>query len=173
MVNLPKIDFACVPFKKKRRYWVLTIPLLALLVVTSLYLWRIGSGLGLIYIGFFIVLNFADSYLCSVENCPYVGKPCPGMFGLFLVGVLAGIRRRIKVKQNQVISGVCGGIVGLSTIGLVLFPLNWLAKRSLLMALGYFLVFLIYYLVYILTICPHCAKRNDCPAARLVRNLWS
>jgi len=60
-----------------------------------------------------------------------------------------------------------------SWLGLIVFPLVWLARLGTGFAVAYALAHVAYTLVFWLTICPACAIRDICPGGRLhhpVRN---
>jgi hypothetical protein len=64
--------------------------------------------------------------------------------------------------------------IALATIAwlaLAIFPLYWIARAHVFLAVGYLACHLAYSLVFFLTICPVCAIRNTCPGGKLQKAL--
>jgi hypothetical protein len=163
-----KPDMACVPYRRKTLYFVLTVPFLAILILVAVYLWAFSpwltAGLALCYLG----LWFLQAYCCACQECPYVGRFCPAVAGImpasWLAKLIYGRREVVKSKARFEIYAVIG-FSGL--IGMAILPLWWIAKLSVPLAVGYFVWQLVYYLVFELMICPVCAIRETCPGGKL------
>jgi hypothetical protein len=146
----------------------LTIPLLLLFVVVFVYLWTHSFVLSLIFAGFYGLTCFFQAYCCAYQDCPYAGGFCPAVAGImpasFLARLLYGNGRIVKSKrmfETQAALGFAG------LLGLAFFPLFWIAKLGALFAVGYVACLLVYYGVFLFTICPVCAIRDTCPGGRV------
>jgi hypothetical protein len=168
-----KPDMACVPYRRKTLYFVLTVPFLTVLILTAAYLWAFSpwltAGLALCYLGLF----FLQAYCCACQECPYVGRFCPAVAGIMPASWLAksiyGRREIAKSKARFEIYAVIG-FLGL--LGIAILPLWWIAKLSVPLAVGYFVWQLVYYLIFELAICPVCAIRETCPGGKLQSVVW-
>jgi len=163
----PIFDKKCIPYPKKGLYWLINIPYLILICLTSIYLWNINISVSLTYVSFYTISIILHGYLCAFSGCPYAGTICPGIFGWFLVGKVALVYKKLKVKRSLKLIKVFFYIILGTLIGILTVPLYWLNKLGLVYSLGYFIFILTYFFIYILSICPRCAGRLYCPSARL------
>ena len=76
------MDKDCIPFKRKVLYLVLTIPLLLIFVAIAIYLFLTSLIPFIIYCSIIFMVIILQSYCCAYQNCPYVGKFCPGIGGV-------------------------------------------------------------------------------------------
>ena len=160
-------DMSCVPYCRKRAYFILTVPFLILLILVAVYLWSISFALSMIFISLFVMANLFQSYCCAYQDCPYVGGFCPAVAGIMPSGILAKIILRKRVKKSETLFNLFAAIAFLSLLGLIGFPLFWIADLSIPLAIGYFTLNIAYYIAFFLIICPACAIRNTCPGGKL------
>lgn len=158
---------SCVPYRRKRAYFILTVPFLIVLVLVAVYLWSIGFALSLIFISLFIIANLSQSYCCAYQDCPYIGGFCPAVAGIMPSGMLARLIRGKRVKKSETLFNLLAAIAFLSLVGLIGFPLFWIADLSIPLAIGYFVLNIAYYTAFFLAICPACAIRDTCPGGKL------
>ena len=92
-------DMSCVPYSRKRAYFILTVPFLILLILVAVYLWSINFALSLIFISLFVTANLLQAYCCAYQECPYAGGFCPAVAGIMPSSILAKIILRKKVKN--------------------------------------------------------------------------
>lgn len=88
-MNEPKIDKTCIPFPRKKLYWLISLPYLALLFSTFIYLFSRNLLVSFIFIAFYFLSIILHGYVCSFSECPYKGTMCPGAFAWFPVGKVA------------------------------------------------------------------------------------
>jgi hypothetical protein len=163
-----KPDMSCVPYKRKGLYLVLTLPFLALLIAVFIYLWTFSFIFSMAFLLFFLAMCYFQAYCCACQDCPYIGGFCPAIVGIMPANVLAklihGKKKIIKSKKsferNVTLASLCW-------LGLIVFPLFWIAKFGALYAGVYVACHVIYYVIFGLTICPVCAIRNSCPGGKL------
>jgi hypothetical protein len=162
-----KFDKTCIPYPRKGLYWIINLVYLGLLILTSIYLWKYSIVISLIYISFYVITVILHGYMCAFSPCPYSGTFCPGIFALFPVGKIALIIKRLKIKHSvKLIKFFFYVILGALFLTLVL-PLYWIGKLGMIYSLGYFLLVIGYFVIFILIICPKCAGRIYCPSAKL------
>jgi hypothetical protein len=163
-----KPDMACVPYRRKTLYSVLTVLFLLVLIWTAVYLWAFSPWLTASLVLCYIGLCFLQAYCCAYQKCPYVGRFCPAVAGIMPASWLAKLiygRREVVKSKARFETFVMIGYSAL--IGMAILPLWWIAKLSVPLAMGYFVWQLVYYLVFQLMICPACAIRETCPGGKL------
>jgi hypothetical protein len=138
------------------------------LVAVFVYLWTFGVVPSLAFALFYGLTCLFQAYCCAYQDCPYVGGFCPAVAGIMPASLLAkwiygrGRIRRSKASfETQAVLGFTG------LLGLAFFPLYWIAKLGWPLAVGYLVLHLVYYGVFLFTICPACAIRNTCPGGKV------
>lgn len=163
-----KPDMSCVPYRRKGLYLALTIPLLALLVLVFLYLWTFSFILSILFLCIYLAMCYFQTYCCAFQECPYVGGFCPGIVGIVPASVLTKlIYSRKKIVKSKRSFEIHAALASLAGLGLVIFPLYWIARLGIAPAAGYVACHVVYYLIFGLTICPACAIRHTCPGGKL------
>lgn len=170
MIDL-KYDNECIPYPRKAIYWIINIPYLLLLILVSIYLWQFGVLLAVAYISLYIVSVILHGYVCAFGGCPYKGKMCPGAFAYFPVGKTAMLYDKLKVRKSDILVAVFFLLILILLLGIVILPLPWIADLGLSFAIGYVVFILAYFILFLLTICPKCAMKLNCPAAKLSKFL--
>lgn len=164
-----KIDHNCIPYPRKGIYWLITLPYLLMLIGVTIYLWTYSIPVSIAYLFLYIMSTLIHGYICSFSECPYKGTLCPGAFGWFPVGKIAG---KIKPqKRNDKLIGVLFLVIMLCILGILIIPLFWLYKLGILLSIGYFLFILLHFFSFVLFVCPKCAGRGYCPTAKLSNRL--
>jgi hypothetical protein len=164
-------DMSCVPYRRKPLYLGLTIPFLILLVSIFVYLWTFGFFLALVFGLFYLAMSFFQAYCCAHQDCPYVGGFCPAVIGIMPASLMAKLiygDREIEKSEKRFALHATLGV--LSWLGLIAFPLYWIAKLGIGFAVGYVACHVVYTVIFGLTICPACALRDICPGGK-VQNL--
>jgi hypothetical protein len=167
MTDQPRPDMSCVPYRRKGTYYLLTVPMLALLVAVFVYLWTFSFILALVLLSFYLTMCYFQAYCCVYQECPYVGGFCPAVMGIMPASLLAkwiyGRRPVIKSRRSFEIHAL---IAMVAWAGVIFFPLFWIAKLGLAFAGGYVACHAVYYVLFGLSICPACAIRDICPGGR-------
>jgi hypothetical protein len=168
MTDEVRPDMSCVPYRRRGLYLTVTVPFFVLLVVVSAYLWTFSVALSIVFASFYFAMCYFQAYCCAYQDCPYIGGFCPGIAGIMPASALAKhiysnreITRSRRAFQAHVALALAGWL------GLIVFPLFWLAKLGVWSAIGYVACHAVYYAVFGLTVCPMCAIRNTCPGGRL------
>ena len=166
MNEISEPDMSCVPYKRVWLYFLLTIPLLALMGFAGYVLWINKFWLALIYMGFFILVNFFQSYYCLNIECPYIGGFCPAVAGIMPSAWLARLWQKLKIKKNRKLAEVSAVFGSMMLLGLIVFPLYWLFQYHLIAFFGFLLGIIVYAFAFLLTICPACASCENCPGGQ-------
>jgi hypothetical protein len=163
-------DMACVPYRRKMLYLVLTVPFVAILVLVAVYVWRFSPWLTVAMVFSYLWVCFFQAYCCACQECPYIGQFCPAIAGIipgsWMAKWIYGNRVVVKSKTRFEIHATLG-ILG--WLGWTFVPLWWIAKLNALLAVAYVAWQIVYYVIFGLTICPVCAVRETCPGGALQR----
>jgi hypothetical protein len=163
-----KPEMSCVPYRRKGLYFAVTIPLLAVLIAVFVHLWTYSVALSLVFLSLYAAICYFQAYCCAYQECPYVGGFCPAIVGIYPANMLAkliyGRKNIVKTKKRF---EVYATLAVVAWLGMVIFPLFWIAKLGILVAVGYVASHVVYYLVFGLTVCPACAIRHTCPGGKL------
>ncbi len=150
-----------------RLLFALTVPLLLILVGVFAYLWTVSPFLSIGFAAFFVGMSTFQAYCCAYQDCPYVGGFCPAVIGIMPASLIARalygkgiIRSKRRFEINATLGVVCW-------VGLIVFPLFWLARLGAEFAVGYVLSHVVYTVIFGATICPACALHDICPGGRL------
>ena len=162
-----KIDKSCVPYPRKGLYWIINLPYLGLLILTTVYLWSFDVLIASIYISFYLLSTILHGYVCAFSDCPYTGTFCQGAFAWFPVEKIAQLVQRLKVKKSHPLINAFFLVIMLSLIGILVLPVYWISKLGIIYSIGYLTVIFSYFFSFILAICPKCANRLNCPTAKL------
>ena len=166
-MNDPKLDNSCIPYPRKGLYWIISLPYLGLLILTAIYLWNFNILVASIYISFYLVSIILHGYICSFSECPYKGTMCPGAFAWFPVGKISQYFHKLKFKKIDSLMNLFFLVIMIALLGTITFPLYWINKLGIIYSTGYVLFVFGHCFLFILTICPKCAARLNCPTAKL------
>ena len=158
-------ETSCAPYKRKSLYWMLTIPMILVYVVIAVLLWRVKVVFFAVYVGLFVLVAFAMSYVCVYWRCPYVGRfaPCAGGFCL-PASRIATLFRGAKRSEGRYKAFLSLAYVGF--FGIILFPVYFLYVENVVFLVGYVGIAVVYGVLFMLYICPVCATRHVCPGGQ-------
>ena len=168
MIGEIRPDMSCVPYRRKRLYFVLTLPLIMLLIAVFVYLWTISFILSLVFLVFYLVMSYFQAYCCVYQDCPYVGGFCPAVLAILPANLCAkhlygrqGVVKSKKAFSLQASLAIAGWL------GLIVSPVFWVATLGVGFAVGYVVIHVVYTVIFGFTICPVCAIRDTCPGGKL------
>ncbi|MGD8815513.1 MAG: hypothetical protein PVI78_13660 [Anaerolineales bacterium] len=164
------MDNNYVPYRRKVLYLLITFPMLVMYAVIAAYLWRVSLFSFIAYLGLFVVVAFAQSYVCVYLQCPYVGRfaPCVGGFCL----PSSQIARWFKnAKRSEGIYNVAVTLASMAFLGIILLPIYFLVLRSVGFLLVYLGIVMLYAIGFLGWICPVCGIRHDCPGGQVSTKL--
>ena len=167
MIEEKKPDMTCVPHGKKGLYLALTIPLMVLIILIFIYLWSFSFVLSIVFISFYVLACISQAYCCAYQECPYIGGFCPAIAGIIPASVIAKRFFVGRIKKSKAMFDLCATVASVCLLGSIVFPIFWIAKLSIVLAIAYPVLVVVYVVVFFLTICPVCAIRNTCPGGKL------
>lgn len=164
-----KPDMTCMPYKRKKLYLLLTVPLLALFGSIFVYLWIINPVLGLLFVGFYLGICIFQSYCCACQDCPYIGirQFCPGILGIVPSSWIAKLPFIRQAKKSKTAFELSAAIGSLFILAFLIFPLIWLIELGINVTIAYIGFIVIYLVLFVWNICPACATRYTCPAGKI------
>jgi hypothetical protein len=160
-------DMSCVPYRRRKRYFLLTVPLLVLLIGVFVYLWTFSFILSLVFVLFYLMMSYFQAYCCVYQDCPYVGEFCPAVMGILPANFFARlIYGRKGIVKSKKVFDVHASLAIAGWLGLIVFPVFWIATLGVGFVVGYIVVHVVYAAVFGFTICPVCAIRDTCPGGK-------
>ena len=162
-----KPDLSCYPYRRKGVYAVLTVPLLAVLVLVFIYLWSFTPILSLALLLLYLATCFFQAYCCAYQDCPYIGGFCPAVTGIMPASWLAKLLYGGKINKSQRLFNLNASIAAAAMLGMIFLPVYWILKLGVWYTVGYVGFLVLYYLVFLLSVCPVCAIRGTCPGGKL------
>ncbi len=158
------------PYQRKVLYLILNIPMIVIYVLIALLLWKMNPTALIIYLASFIIVAFAQGYVCSYWECPYVGKfaPCVGGFCLPSSRIAFLFRNTRKTEELYTIFA---WIAFMAFLNIFLLPIYFIYLYSLTYFILYVVILLIYGALFLWYICPVCCTNKVCPGGRLAMKL--
>lgn len=160
-------DLSCYPYRRKKLYLFLTIPLLAVLVLVFVYLWSFTPILSLVFLLLYLAICYFQAYCCAYQDCPYIGGFCPAIIGIMPASWMAKLLYGKRIKKSRRLFDLSASFAAAAMFGMILLPVYWIAKLGVWCVVGYVGFLVVYYLVFLLSVCPACAIRGTCPGGKL------
>ena len=162
----------CVPYPRRALYLAITAPIVVVYVAIAFFLGSIRLSLVLIYGACFVLIGVFQAYCCVHQDCPYIGRFCPGAGGFCVpASRLAKLWRNVERTDTRF--NVFGSIAFLNLLVVVFLPVYFLYQQSPLAMLAYLTIVVAYTLGMLLLICPVCAIRDTCPGGKASARLRS
>ena len=161
----------CIPYKRKALYLLLTGPIVVLYLVIIGYLWEVDKLIFTVYCSLFVLIILFQSYCCTYQNCPYMGKFCPGMGGFIVPASIVALLLK-KVKRVKTLFNLFALLAFLCLLGIILLPVYFIYKLGLNLLIFYSVIVIAYSLLFLVLICPVCAIRDSCPAGKVSSNMF-
>lgn len=147
----------------KRDKWLYALSLVPFLVVFVGAIILLGSysiWLSIIFVFFYMLTNIFQAGCCV--GCPYRGKYCPALFGVYLGNWLSGkLYPKRKFDQKFFERNAAAGEIMVLVIAL--FPIYWVVKTSWWLLPIYLLLIVAHLVLFMPTQCEKCAFNETCP----------
>jgi len=141
-------------------YAVSMIPFLVAFFGAIYLLWAAAWYLGAIFIGLYLAGNVFQAGACT--GCPYRGKYCPPIFGVYLGNILSGVLYPNRGFDADFIARQAK-IAEYVVYVTLLFPLYWLYLSGWWVPLGYAGLLLLHLVLFMPVQCKKCSYHNVCP----------
>ena len=124
---------------KDRHFYFLSLILFLIPFVGAAHvLANVSIYLLLTFIGLYILVNIFQAGACV--GCPYRGKFCPAIFGVYFSNVISSIIYKNRTFEQRFFN-MNANLASITCIIALSFPIYWLALSGWYFAVGY-LVFL-------------------------------
>ena len=144
----------------KWKYGISLIPFLIAFLGTAHFIGTISIYLPLIFLGLYLVGNIFQAGACT--GCPYRGKYCPPLFGVYLGNILSTVLYRNRKFDMKFIESQAK-IAEVVIYGMFLFPVYWLFTLGWYFPVTYFALLLIHLALFMPTQCEKCSYNEICP----------
>ena len=144
----------------KWKYALSLVPFLVAFFGTTYLLGTISVTLSLIILGLYLVGNIFQAGACT--GCPYRGRYCPPIFGVYLGNILS--KNLYKNKEFDIkFIGIHARIAEFVIYGAFLFPVYWLYTLGWHYPLIYFALLAIHLVLFMPNQCEKCSYNEICP----------
>jgi hypothetical protein len=146
--------------RDKWLYGLSMIPFLVVFIGTAWLLSTYSFWLTIMLLGFYLLTNIFQAGCCV--GCPYRGKYCPALFGVYLGNLLSGILYpHREFDQKFFDHNAVGGEIMVLVVAL--FPVYWVVKTSWYLLPIYFLLIIAHLVTFMPTQCEKCSYNETCP----------
>jgi hypothetical protein len=149
--------------KDKWLYALSMIPFLIVFVGTAYLLSTYSIYLTTILIGLYILTNFFQAGCCV--GCPYRGKYCPALCGVYLGNLLSVILYRDRQFDEKFFkrNATAGETMVLI---LILYPLYWVFQTGWYLVPIYLILIAAHFVLFMPTQCEKCSYNTTCPGGQ-------
>jgi hypothetical protein len=161
----------CVPYKRKLLYLLLTVPIIILYLLITVHLWKVDKLIFIIYCSLFVLGILFQSYCCAYQDCPYMGKFCPGLGGFIIPASIVALLLK-RVKKVKTLFDLFASLGFLCLLAIILLPVYFIYKLGVNLLIFYSLIVIVYSILFLLLICSVCAIRDTCPAGKVSSNIF-
>ena len=160
----------CKSYPRKILYWILNIPMIIIYLLIALLLWNVNLTTFIVYLSFFVIVAFAQAYVCDYWQCPYVGKfaPCVGGFCLPSSRIAILFRNAKKTKELYTIIAL---IAFAAFLGIFFLPVYFIYLYCVTYFVLYVAVLIAYGVLFLRFICPVCCTNKVCPGGKFALKL--
>jgi len=146
-----------------RDKWLYTLSLIPFVVVfigTGTLLATYSIWLTVALVVFYLITNLFQAACCI--GCPYRGKYCPALFGVYLGNLLSGLLYPKRTFDQKFFdrNAAAGEIMVLI---IALFPIYWVVKTSWYLLPIYLLLIATHLVTFMPTQCEKCSYNETCP----------
>ena len=149
--------------RDKWLYGLSMVPFAAVFFGTAFLLSTYSIFLTLILFALYLITNFFQAGCCI--GCPYRGKYCPALCGVYLGNLLSVIlykNRQFDEKFFRRNAAAAEMMVLITAI----FPLYWIWQWGWYLVLVYLLLLAAHVILFMPTQCEKCGYRNICPGGQ-------
>jgi hypothetical protein len=149
--------------KDKWLYALSMVPFLILFFGTAYLLSTYSIFLTIILFVIYLITNVFQAGCCI--GCPYRGKYCPALCGVYLGNLLSVILYRNRQFDEKFFHRNAAA-AELMVLVTSLFPLFWVWKTGWFLVPIYFLLLIAHILLFMPTQCEKCGYQNVCPGGQ-------
>jgi hypothetical protein len=146
--------------RDKWLYWLSLTPFLVAFCGAGALLYTYSAWLSVALLFFYSLINVFQAGCCI--GCPYRGKYCPAIFGIYLGNLLSTVLYPGRDFDQKFFdrNAAAGEIMVLVTI---VFPVYWIVKTSWYLLPIYLLLLAAHLVTFMPTQCEKCSYNDTCP----------
>jgi hypothetical protein len=152
----------------KQSYFLSLILFLIPFVGAAYVLANVSIYLLLTFIGLYVLVNIFQAGACV--GCPYRGKFCPAIFGVYFSNVISSIIYRNRTFEQRFFN-MNANLASITSIVVLLFPIYWLTLSGWYYAVGYLVFLTAYWFLFSSFFCLKCSYSATCPGGRTAHKL--
>jgi hypothetical protein len=146
--------------RDKWLYALSMVPFLVVFIGALLLLSTYSIWLSVLLVVFYLITCVFQAACCV--GCPYRGKYCPALFGIYLGNILSGILYpNREFDQKFFDRNAAGGEIMVLVIAL--FPIYWVVTTSWWLLPIYLLLIAAHLVLFMPTQCEKCSYNETCP----------
>jgi hypothetical protein len=153
----------------KQSYFLSLTLFLIPFVGAACVLANVSIYLLLAFIGLYILANIFQAGACV--GCPYRGKFCPAIFGVYFSNVISSIIYKNRTFEQRFFN-VNANLASITCIVTLLFPICWLVLSGWYFAVGYLGFLAVYWFLFSSFFCLKCSYSDTCPGGRIAHKLY-
>lgn len=149
--------------RDKWLYAIAMVPFVVVFFGTAYLLSMYSSYLTITLIVLYLITNIFQAGCCV--GCPYRGKYCPALCGVYFGNILSGILYKNRVfnvnffKRNAMAGETMVFII-------VVFPIYWIWKTNWMLIPIYLMLIGVHFLIFMSTQCEKCSYNDTCPGGQ-------
>jgi hypothetical protein len=148
----------------KRRYALAMAPFVLAALMAALVLLSHSVWLVVAWVGLFLLLNLFQAACCV--GCPYRGRYCPAVLGVYLGNRLSNwLYRDRTFDQASFDRNAAAGEI--TMVLFLIFPIYWLWSSALILAVLYLVLLVGHFALFLPTQCEHCSYNETCPGGEI------
>jgi len=155
--------------RDKFLYSAILIPFLVAFIGAAYLLATVSIYLTVIFLLLYTSVNFFQAGCCI--GCPYRGKFCPAVFGMYLANFLSATIYR-KRNFEPGFFRVNATLTEISVIIALLFPVYWLLSLNWYYLVVFLSLIVVHIVLFYPIICPKCGYNDTCPGGQVVHKLF-
>lgn len=149
----------------RRFYFLSLIPFLVAFIGAAYILATVSISLMVIFVVLYLIANLFQAGACV--GCPYRGKFCPAVFGIYLSNVISSnIYKKRSFEQR--FFNINANLASIMCIITFVFPIYWLVVSGWYYLTSYLVLVLIYLFMFYPFFCPKCSYSDTCPGGRVI-----
>jgi hypothetical protein len=146
--------------RDKQLYTLSMIPFIIVFVGTAYLLATYSIILTIILVALYLLTNIFQAGCCV--GCPYQGKYCPALCGVYLGNLLSGVLYKDRQFDEKFFKRNAAAGETMVVI-LVLFPLYWVFQTGWYLVPIYLLLIAAHFIIFMPTQCEKCGYNTTCP----------
>jgi hypothetical protein len=152
--------------RDKWLYVLAMIPFVIVFVGTVYLLSTFSIYLVVIFIALYLLTNVFQAGCCV--GCPYRGRYCPALCGVYLGNWLSGILYRDRQFEQEFFerNATAGETM---VVVLVLYPLYWVFRTNWYLVPVYLALIAAHFVLFMPTQCEKCSYNTTCPGGQTWR----